>query len=88
LVYPKFLYWILKSSQILSEVQKLKVGVAQYNLSLKQIGELKIPLPSMEVQKQIVAEIEDWQKENEGLKKQMMDKEQKIKDKIASVWGE
>lgn len=88
LVYPKYLYWILKSAHILSVVQKLKVGVAQYNLSLKQISELEIPLPPMKVQKQIVSEIEVWQMDNERLKGQIVVRGQKIKDKIAKVWGE
>ncbi|MDT3696680.1 MAG: N-6 DNA methylase [Ignavibacterium sp.] len=66
LIIPEYLFWILKSEKILEEVQSLKVGVAQYNLSLKQINEIKIPLPPLEIQKEIVAEIEGWQKIIDG----------------------
>jgi type I restriction enzyme M protein len=66
IILPSFLSWMLKSEVIFNEVQKLKVGVAQYNLSLKQVGELKIPLPPLEIQKEIVADIEGWQKIIDG----------------------
>lgn len=57
-VLSKYLALSLKTNSILEEIQKLKVGVAQYNISLKQIGELEIPLPSIEIQEQMVEEME------------------------------
>jgi type I restriction enzyme M protein len=65
---PKYLRSVLKSDHILDIVETLKVGVAQYNLSLKQINELEIPLPPLSIQKEIVAEIEGWQKIIDGAK--------------------
>ncbi len=87
-VFPKYLFWMLKSERIFDEIQKIKVGVAQYNISLKQVGELTIPLPPLEVQKEIVAEIEGYQKIIDGAQQLIADTENEIKNKIASVWSE
>lgn len=57
-ILSKYLAFFLGSANILDEIQKLKVGVAQYNISLKQVGELEIPLPSLEIQNQMVEEME------------------------------
>jgi type I restriction enzyme M protein len=43
-------------------------GAAQPNLSSKQIAELEIPLPPLEIQEQIVKEIEGYQKIIDGAK--------------------
>ncbi|MCB0737699.1 MAG: restriction endonuclease subunit S, partial [Bacteroidetes bacterium] len=63
-----YLRAILKSEHILHVIESLKVGVAQYNLSLKQINELQIPLPPLSIQEEIVAEIEGYQKIIDGAK--------------------
>ncbi len=51
-VTPEFVFYFLRSDYILERIKSLKVGVAQFNLSLKQIGDLMIPVPPMEIQKQ------------------------------------
>jgi len=48
----------------------------------------KIPLPPLEIQEQIATEIDKEQKIVEECKKLIAIHEQKIKDKIAEVWGE
>ncbi len=45
------------------------------------------PLPPLEIQKQIVAEIEKEEKIVENLKELIKIYEEKIKDKISEVWG-
>jgi len=57
-VSSKYLALSLKTNSVLEEIQTLKVGVAQYNISLKQIGELEVPLPPIEMQKEMVEEME------------------------------
>jgi type I restriction enzyme M protein len=66
LALPYFIFNILKSDAIFTEIEKEKTGVAQYNLSLKQIGELEIPLPPLDIQQEIVLEIESYQKIIDG----------------------
>ncbi|WP_258106261.1 restriction endonuclease subunit S [Christensenella minuta] len=43
----------LRSNYVFEQFQKQKQGVAQLNLSLKNIADITIPLPPMEVQRQI-----------------------------------
>ena len=64
------------------------VGGAQPNISQKIIRNLEIPLPPIEMQEQIVAEIEVVRREIEEYRNKIENCEQKIKDKINDVWGE
>jgi type I restriction enzyme M protein len=61
---PEFLYQILKSQK--ENMIRLAGGGAQPNISQTIIKNLLIPLPPLEVQKEIVAEIEGYQKLIDG----------------------
>jgi len=63
-------------------------GMIVPKLNQKMLRSIKIPLPPLEIQEKIVAEIEAEQEMVEASKKLIAIYEQKIKDKIASVWGE
>jgi type I restriction enzyme M protein len=63
-ILPEYLYNILKSKR--QYLISLSSGGAQPNISQKIIRELIIPLPPLEIQKEIVAEIEGWQKIIDG----------------------
>ena len=52
------------------------------------VENFQIPLPPLEVQKDIVAEIEGYQKEIERLKSEVANQEKNIQRSIARVWGE
>lgn len=80
-----YIYLILKSLNL----QNLKGGAGIPGLNRQDVyAKHKIPLPSLEVQKQIVAKIEKEQKMVEECKKLIVIHEQKIKGKIGEVWGE
>lgn len=83
---PEYLYLIIKSQK--EYLISLSGGGAQPNISQKIIRDLKIPLPPLSVQEEIVAEIESYQNEIEKQKKLIIEYEQKIKDRIGKVWGE
>ena len=85
---PSFLLHYLMSENIQTEIERLKVGVAQFNLSLKQVSELQIPNVEKETQRQIVAQIEKEQALVNPNKQLIEIFEQKIKDRIVKVWGE
>lgn len=87
-ISEKYLFYVLKSDLIQKSLINLKVGVAQYNLSLKQISELKIPHPPIQTQKEIIDQIEAERNVVEGSKKLIEIYDGKIKEKIADVWGE
>lgn len=59
---PDFLARVLQSPRLQSTLQGLAQGVAQKGVYLNSLRALQIPLPPLEVQKEIVAEIEGYQK--------------------------
>jgi type I restriction enzyme M protein len=75
---PIFYYYILKS---------LKVKNLGYSRHYKELKDLEIPLPPLEIQEQIVKEIQDYQNEINLLEQQIINKKQEIKEKINEVWG-
>ncbi len=69
-------------------LKKCHKWVGQAGINIKELSVTKVPLPPLEVQKQIVAKIEEERKLVEANKKLIEIFEQKIKDRIAKVWGE
>lgn len=57
-------------------------------LTIPMIKNEKIPLPPLSIQEEIVAEVEEYQKEIRELKSMVESKEQLIVDRIAKVWEE
>ncbi|MBS1943050.1 MAG: restriction endonuclease subunit S, partial [Bacteroidetes bacterium] len=62
----KFVMLCLTDSGVQTELYDKRSGVAQYNLSLKQIGETQIPLPPLSEQEALVAEVEGYQRVIDG----------------------
>ena len=62
----KYVWWLLSNDIIKAKLSKLKTGVAQFNLSLQQISNIEIPIPPIEIQEQIVAELDSYQKIVDG----------------------
>jgi type I restriction enzyme M protein len=63
-------------------------GSAQPKLNQGALNKIKIPLPPIETQKEIVAQIEEEQKLVDSNKQLIEIFEKKIKDRISEVWGE
>ena len=53
-----YVIYSLKSDLIYKQFEKQKQGVAQLNISLKNVSDLKIPLPPLEIQHQIVENLD------------------------------
>ncbi len=84
-VDPKYLYYYL-----LGQYEYLrKAGIEGHisHLNLGFVKKLKIYVPAIDEQKKLVAQIEEEQKFIDGNKKLIEIFDQKIKDKIAEVWG-
>lgn len=84
---PEFIKVILDHC-LLTELDKMTYGAAYKALTIIKLKELKIPLPSLEVQKQIVADIgKEWLIVTAN--KQLIEIfDNKIKNLIAKVWEE
>lgn len=83
-----FLKHVLDSDYFQLQYINNQNGSTQKFISLGFIRKLKIPLPPLEIQNHIVARIEKEQALVNANKELITIFEQKIKDKIASVWGE
>jgi type I restriction enzyme M protein len=87
-VYPKYYWAFAQSSNYISQAAKLMTGGGQPQFNGNAIIKIKFPLPPIEIQKQIVAKIEKEQEIVNANKQLIEIFEQKIKDRIAKVWGE
>jgi type I restriction enzyme M protein len=86
IIEPAFLLFVLSD-----EVQKFKDnsrGSTIQGVTKSQLSELKIPLPPLDIQKQIVARIEKEQKLVDANQKLIEIFKKKIQDKLAEIWGE
>ncbi|MFH1175581.1 MAG: restriction endonuclease subunit S [bacterium] len=80
---PEFLYFYLRT--LTQEMVKLSGGGAQPNISQTIIKTLKIPLPSLEIQKKLVAEAEKEQQIINTNKQLIEIYEQKISDVLSEI---
>ena len=84
-ILPYYLYKIMQSHTFQKNLKKYIKGIIG-GISL-EIKNIQIPLPPLEVQEKIVAEIEAEQQAVESCKTLIAKMEQKIAAKIAEVWG-
>jgi type I restriction enzyme M protein len=82
----EYLYAILKIMYV--QIRNLTGDIQRSGLNMSLIKKIKIPFPPLEIQKQIVARIENEQKAINSNKELITIFENKIKEKIAEVWGE
>jgi len=54
LLLPGYSKYIFRSSRVRSEIAKTASGVTRFNISKKRFGEVRIPVPPLEVQREIV----------------------------------
>jgi len=81
-----YLFYALKHiSPIVAEAAE---GLGVKGVTRKYMANLQIPLPPLETQEKIVAEIQSERELVEANKKLIGIYEKKIKDKIGEVWGE
>lgn len=71
-----------------NQIHVLSAGAAYQALTIVKLKHLEIPLPDIETQRQIVVQIEKEQELVNANKQLIEIFEQKIKDRIAKVWGE
>ncbi|MCB0540641.1 MAG: restriction endonuclease subunit S, partial [Bacteroidetes bacterium] len=87
-VEPKFYAYHFLSKQFNENVMKGIKGAQLPRVGYEYFSKLIVPKPSIETQRQIVAQIEKEQTLVNANKQLIEIFEQKIKDRIAKVWGE
>lgn len=86
-ISQKYLLTYLQSQDAQNYVASMSTGGAQSFISLKTLRKFPIPIPSEETQNQIVFQIEQEQALVNANKQLIEIFEQKIKARIAKVWG-
>lgn len=83
---PEFV--ALALTKLVPTMKAWATGGTFSELSKSKFCELQIPLPPLEVQKAIVAEVEANQRAIERLRAEIVDQENGIQSTLARVWGE
>ncbi len=85
---PEYLLQLLNSQFVENQFQSRIKGISIKHLHLDELRLVQIPVPPLDIQRQIVNQIEQEQKLVDANKRLIEIFEQKIKDKISEVWGE
>ena len=83
---PKYLFWAI--SKFKNELERMSWKATFGFVSVWTLKKMKIPLPPLEIQEQIVTELDAYEKEIEAKKLEVKEIESKISMKIGEVWGE
>ena len=85
---PKYVYQITKSKAWERWItENSKVGTIN-NINAKQYSTFTFPLPPLEVQREIVAEIEGYQRVIDEARAEIIQLKQMTADAVAQVWGD
>lgn len=86
LISTKFIYLCLEKMQ--QEVFGLQAGQAQPHVYEKDLREIKIPLPPIDIQQKIVSECEAITKESEQTKAKIIQLQEDVKTKFIDMFGD
>lgn len=82
-----YLFHFFQSKNFKAQRDSIVSGAAQPQLPIRSLNDANIPLPSLDTQKQIVAQIEGEQRLVAANKKLVEIFERKIRERIDEVWG-
>jgi type I restriction enzyme M protein len=82
---PKYLYYVLRSQE--KKLVELSVGGAQPNISQTIIKNFSIPLPSLDIQAEIIHEIENHEKNIANSKKLITREYENISNLVNKLWN-
>ena len=83
---PEYVYHVTKSSAWQEWILSNSKTGTLTNINAKQYSSFQFPLPPLEIQKEIVAEIDAYQKVIKGKHKEINQLEGKIQETISKVW--
>ena len=84
-ILPEYIFAYHKTTSYWKQVDALTTTLAQPNLNAESMKQIKIPLPPLEVQQQIVDECEAVDGETDQARHTITDAKQQIKGKVQSV---
>jgi len=83
-----FLYYLIPSKYIQSELLKVSERAHIPSTSVEIIKDLSIPIPPLETQRQIVEKLDRQMQALEGVRLLKSEAEKRIEEILAGVWGE
>ncbi|MCF8053826.1 MAG: N-6 DNA methylase [Deltaproteobacteria bacterium] len=87
-IFPDYLSYVLNSPYLQKQIDSLQNGASRQGLNFDQIKKLKIPLPPLETQRQIVEKLDKQMQALEGVRMLKSEAEKRIEEILAGVWGE
>jgi type I restriction-modification system DNA methylase subunit/restriction endonuclease S subunit len=80
-------YYLLKKSTVNRFIEKIRRSTGQWNLTKTICSAFEIDFPTIEIQRQIVAELDAQMKILRGISKMKSEAQNKINQILAEVWG-
>lgn len=85
-VEPKYLHFICNNSGFLDEARKFSTGNNVKHLNLSSVAKIGVPLPPIDVQRQIVANLEERQRKQRQLEMRTAQLQNEVQAEISAVW--
>jgi type I restriction enzyme M protein len=87
IINEDFFYYVLSSQFVYTQFKNSATGGVVNNLNIDLVANCSIPLPSIDVQKQIATKLEVERKNIEGVESILINYTNKINNRMNSVWG-
>ena len=87
LLSSEYLYYIFKNEIYAREIGKFSVGTIAKSINLENMASIKIPLPPLTVQKQIVSDFNRYEKLNIAQNEAANSLQEKCRERLRSLWA-
>jgi len=87
LLSSEYLFYLFKNETYVNEIKKFSVGSIVKSITLEQIAAIKIPLPPLLVQKELVKEFNRYEKLIASQTEAVNFFHEKCRERVRSLWG-
>ena len=89
LVVPRYFTLVLQSKFFAKKTESFQDGISgMLKINQDQLAQIKIPLPPLETQRQIVEKLDKQMQALEGVRLLKSEARKRIEEILAGVWGE
>ena len=86
-VEPEYLSFLINQTSFQSHIMRIQTGASRQALTYSQIRDFDMPIPALNVQGQIVAELEAERKLVDANRELIARMEKKMQGRLAEIWG-
>ncbi len=87
LLSSEYLYYVLKNESYIKEIKKFSAGSIVKSISLQDMASIKIPLPPLAAQKEVVKEFNQYEKLILAQNEAANFFHEKCRERLTSLWG-